>query len=173
MLFIPGRVDGQDTTSISSNSVIVGYYGNNLWNPGLKAGFERQYRDSFYLLAAAGFYVDPGSHTGVFLQGGVDFRWEGKSGWNISADLQPAGIYRSFLPGTYEFRDDRFERISVPGNFYYAPSTGLSLGSEVDHHRVSAWYSRFSVTLLTGYNFYIMPLVGVEAGIRIKGGGEK
>lgn len=206
----------------------VGYFGNNIWNPGVKLGFEYAGRvkkeevkpdaDSTinrlfggnsegqtvsgtenYTTGSTGIstdhtqnrklslkkewvpganigvYLDPGSHAGIFTNAGIGYRRTNEKGRTRYASLNPAGIYRSFLTETYAYDDQgTVERVTLPGNFYYAPAFSVGIGKFTDPDFQSGWFTHLTIITLMPYNHWVMPLINLEAGIMLgKRGGTR
>ncbi|MCB0835674.1 MAG: hypothetical protein KDE26_11935 [Bacteroidetes bacterium] len=153
------------------------YYGNNLWNPGLKAGAGKIWKEKestnkkgktryhqTTLNGNLGFYIDPASHTGVFTDVGLIYRKFYTNDWFYSLGISPVGIYRSFLPQTYEMdTSGEINKVTLPGRFYFSPSGSLGFGKKLKNSS-NGWFARANMILLLPYNTYILPLVNVEAG---------
>jgi hypothetical protein len=188
-LYFP--VQAQTTANDSPNRYSVAYFGNNLWNPGLKLGMEYTRKVKAYLDgpgaeeifpkrewvpgANIGFYLDPGSHAGLFTNAGISYRRTNAKGSTRFVSLHPAGIYRSFLAETYRYNDQGdVERVPLPGNFYFAPAFSLGIGKLTGPALQSGWFTRLTVITLVPYNHWIMPMINLEAGIMLgKRGGAR
>lgn len=156
----------------------VSYFGNNLWNPGLKFGAEMPKNENTITnkkgkersilnnyAADIGFYRDGGSHVGVFLGAG----WQRKKVFNkrffITMEGKPLGFYRSFLPETYKVEDDgSIKKVGLPGRFYFAPSVSAGFGIAGKKDTERALFAKVHVITLLPYNTYIMPLLNIELG---------
>ncbi|MEZ5072697.1 MAG: hypothetical protein R2751_17490 [Bacteroidales bacterium] len=157
----------------------AGYFGNNLWNPGLDAGLEytfrreehvtrkgrEQIRQRFYNLDA-GFSMDPGSHTGVFLHAGLNRRTDRDGKLHVQFGGSPLGIYRSFLPETYAYTaEEGVSRVRMPGRLYYAPVFRMGIGKPWPHAAESGWYLGADLTGLLPYNSSVMMLINLRMGL--------
>jgi hypothetical protein len=186
---LPG--EAQTEGSDSPYRYSVAYFGNNLWNPGLKVGVEypwkeianvvkQEVEDNFpkkeWVPAAnIGLYLDPGSHAGLFTNAGIGYRRTNAKGSARFASLHPAGIYRSFLTETYRYSEqDGVERVPLPGNFYFAPAFSLGIGKFTNPALQSGWFTQLTLITLVPFNHWIMPLINLEAGIMLgKRGGAR
>lgn len=217
-LYFPSQA--QTTAPDSPYRYSVAYFGNNLWNPGLKLGMEVAWKVKTSLVkpeaetilhsisdervegppsrtgtdmpasmndgvladhvqsrkyyikkewvpgANIGFYLDPGSHAGLFTNAGIGYRRTNEKGRTRYAALNPAGIYRSFLTETYAYDEQgTIERVALPGNFYYAPAFSLGIGKFTNPNLQSGWFTHLTVITLAPYNHWVMPLINLEAGI--------
>lgn len=187
--FLPGQA--QSAAPDSPYRYSVAYFGNNLWNPGLKLGMEYTWKVNTNVVkseaegiftkkewipgANIGLYLDPGSHAGLFTNAGIGYRRINAKGNARFASLHPAGIYRSFLTETYRFNEQGdVERVPLPGNFYFAPAFSLGIGKFTDPALQSGWYTRLTVITLIPYNHWIMPLINLETGFMLgKRGGAR
>ncbi|MEX0987486.1 MAG: hypothetical protein WD052_08415 [Bacteroidales bacterium] len=180
MHFFP--LQAQTTSSDPLYRYSVAYFGNNLWNPGVKLGMEytwkvknatdhvpnlkRSLQKEWVPGASIGFYLDPGSHAGLFSNAGIGYRRTNGNDRTRYASLNPAGIYRSFLTETYAYDDQgNIERVTLPGNFYYAPAFSIGIGKFTGPDLQSGWFTHLTITTLIPYNHWIMPLINLEVGI--------
>jgi hypothetical protein len=180
LLYFPGQA--QTTTPDSPYRYSVAYFGNNLWNPGLKLGMEysRKVKANIDSQGAEdifpkkewvpganiGVYLDPGSHAGLFTDAGIGYRRTSAKGSTRFVSLHPAGIYRSFLTETYRYNEEvGVEHVTLPGNFYFAPSFSLGIGKLTGPALQSGWFTQLTVITLVPYNHWLMPLINLEAGI--------
>lgn len=153
---------------LTAQTVDLGYAGNNLWNPGISAGYHKPFASVSISWAAKSIaYWDPDSHGAV--SGMIGLRWNKKrndiSGWSLG--LFPLGIYRSFLPETWEVDGaGNLTRIRGAGNLYLNPSADLRFERSV-YGKNGSWYVGMSGSLLMGYNTYLLPLMFIEAGITL------
>jgi len=156
----------------------IGYFGNNLWNEGFRLGVEKP-RDTFTKTNKRGkertiarsysanfnLYHDTDSHTGVFITAGWSRKKFLKNRWNLSTSLEPIGLYRSFLPETYEVDDNgEVSKVMLPGRFYLSPSASAGIGRLSKENPDNGWYLRANVTTLFPYNRVFMPLFNVDLG---------
>ena len=161
----------------------LSYHGNNLWNPGLNAGIEQPWsviqkasRRLKPLIietnvnADLGFFRDYSRQTPFFIHLGITKRRyrEDKSGFHYQFGLSPVGIYRSFLPETWEYTvNGTVEKVFLPGRWYYAPVVSMGIGQFQNKQPGTGWFAELNLTTLIPYNTYIMPLLNVKAGYRI------
>lgn len=168
----------------------LSYYGNNIWNPGIKTGFEyllktnkkyiirksgeteiKRIKKGHYLLEGnLGFYWDPRSHVGAFTYYGVSWRRTRPRGFRFKVGLSPLGYYRSFLPDTYEVDDaGNVTEVSFPGNNYYAPVVTLGIGKDrrAKENRPVSWHLNINAMFLMPYNNAFVPLLHLELGFGI------
>lgn len=160
----------------------VGYFGNNLYNPGVKLGIEYAWKaktstdqgsnrkqplqKEWVPNANIGAYLDPGSHAALFTNAGIGYRRTNEKGRTRYAALNPAGIYRSFLTETYAYNDQgTVERVPLPGNLYYAPAFSIGIGKFTDPVLQSGWFTHLTIITLAPYNHWVMPLINLEAGV--------
>lgn len=162
-------------------SLSLSYCGNNVWNPGLSAGLEIPVFDNTVtsrkgkdlnrmriLIINAGTYIDPGSHMALFATGGIENRKVRNSGFYTSSGFYPLGLYRSFLPTTFEVTGEgNVRQVNAPGRFYYSPELSLGIGRLYEMNPGTGWFARLDMILLIPYNTYAMPLFITEAGYRL------
>lgn len=163
-------LQAQNTPYGSSCAYSVSYFGNNLWNPGLKLGVEHAWKmpvlKAWNVAGNIGIYFDPGSHAGLFSNAGISYRRTSVKGRSSLIALNPAGIYRSFLAETYSYDNQGgVNRVTLPGNLYYAPAFSFGIGKFTDRSSHSGWFTQVTVITLVPYNHWIMPLINLEAGI--------
>jgi hypothetical protein len=156
----------------------LSYFGNNLWNPGLEAGviLPRQRATKSLLdkrdrkihknhIIDLGFYLDPGSHLGLFAHAGWQRKSIFPSRYFISYAASPIGLYRSFLPATYAVNDvGAVEKVRLPGRSYFAPSLQASLGRVSKKDPEKGIYLQAEIITLMPYNTYILPLLNISIG---------
>ena len=160
------------------------YYGNNLWNPGLKFGSEYIWREwvktkekkkrtrtktnRFVFNGDAGFYWDPMNYTALFLYSGIRFRHINTKGFHYHFGAAPVAYYRSFLTETYEVSSSgEVDKVPLPGRSYYAPTLSLGLGKyRRGEYRLKAWFLDLDVMFLVPYNADFVPLLNVSYGYR-------
>jgi len=161
----------------------LSYHGNNLWNPGLNAGIEQPWsviqkasrRQKPLIIetnvnADLGFFRDYSRQTPFFTHWGITKRRyrEDKSGFHFQFGFSPVGIYRSFLPETWEYTvNGTVEKVFLPGRWYYAPVVSMGMGQFRNKQPGTGWFVEMNLTTLIPYNTYIMPLLNVKAGYRI------
>lgn len=163
----------------------VSYHGNTIWNPGLNAGVEipRAFATTTnkreqtilkykFFQADAGFFADRRIEFALYANGGLTWRRQkdNKLFWQLG--ISPVGFYRSFLPNTYEFTDEGLvtgtvERLTLAGNFYFAPAISFQTGKISSSRPISNWFAEVNLITLMPYNTYIMPLVNVKVGYRL------
>jgi hypothetical protein len=161
------------------------YYGNNLWNPGLKVGAAYVFREThfdgkvksgkekhkmhqFMVTGDFGFFWDPKDFTAVFTYFGVTYRKTNTKGFNYNFGLSPAALYRSFLPETWEVDDEgSVSQVTLPGRFYYAPTLIMGIGKKMKEGKMfNAWFMNLNIMTLIKYNANMMPLLNFEFGYR-------
>lgn len=161
------------------------YYGNSLWNPGLKVGATYLWKErttsktktrgkkeiskikKYQLLLAGnlGFYVDPKSHLGVFNHYGISYRKINAEGKQKTIGISPLGYYRSFLPETYEVSENESVRkVTLPGRSYYSPVLTLGYGKTRGEKKLNEWFFNLNIMILYPYNADFLPLLNLEYG---------
>lgn len=165
----------------------VGYYGNNGHNSGLVVGavyrlFEsekfkhnlfdwdqkelRGYKQ-LWLDCDAGFFVDWGSFTGIFVTSGFKFVRKYLNGSNYHLVFSPISFFRSSFVETYEVLDGGdVKKVFLPGRNYYAPTFTMGIGAGLNKKKLDAWYLDVESTLLSRYNASVLPLIAIEFGYR-------
>lgn len=163
-------------------SMNFSYHGNNIWNPGFNAGLDyvhtidngknrkgKEYTRHRYFNADLGFYVDPGSHTGIFTHFGFNHRKFRDNKLNFNIGISPAGIYRSFLLETYEVSDDgQVSEVTLPGRWYFAPVVTMGMGKFRNNTPGTGWFFEIDLMGLVPYNSYAMLLMNTKLGYRVK-----
>jgi len=168
ILFIVYAELPAQTKYLGKSRTQLAYYGNNIWNPGIKAGmlfpFRNNSSDGFFLSSQAGIIFDPGSQVLLFSYHGLSYRRTRETGRDISFGLHPLGFARSFLPETYEYLDGEIEQVKLPGRFYYGPELGIGTGKHLKKSQYRL-YSRLSVLTLLPYNTGAMYFINLEIGL--------
>lgn len=161
------------------------YYGNNLWNPGLKFGATYVWKErtvsknknrrkkeitkikkhQLVLSGNFGFYRHPKSHVGVFNHYGIFYRKINAKGKRKVVGLSPIGYYRSFLPETYEVQaDESVSKVVLPGRSYFSPVLTLGYGKSRGDKRLTDWFFNVNIMILYPYNADFLPLLNLEYG---------
>lgn len=165
----------------TKTNLTLAYFGNNLWNPGLKFGLEQCGKDSYksvkrrgkdkiitkywFLKGDIGGYWDPRSHVGLFANVGIGRRKLRPSGVFTHWGISPLGLYRSFYPETYEVLDDgTVQQISAAGRAYFSPVLTLGFGKPANRNVNRNWFFNFHVMGLNSYNGHWLPLLNIEYG---------
>ena len=161
-------------------SLHAGYYGNNLWNPGLQVGADRQrvtmdksrndheFTVEKWFTGDLGYYLDPGSHGACFIQVGTVRRKYKERMFYTQTGFNPLGIYRSILPETFLVTDGGpVEPVKFPGNWYYAPSVSWGVGQYYRKLPGTGWYAKLELMALLPYNTYVQFLINLNLGYRI------
>lgn len=181
-----GNIQGQTPeflTGIPPATFNISYHGNNLWNPGLNAGVEQSWSlvqrinkrsrpvviEKFFN-ADIGFFRDYSRQTPVFTHVGINSRRYrvDKNSFHYQIGFSPVGIYRAFLPETWEYTvNGTVEKVLLPGRFYYAPVVSMGIGRYHQNQPGTGWFVELNITTLIPYNTYIMPLLNIKAGYRI------
>ncbi|MCI5056617.1 MAG: hypothetical protein MRY83_10945 [Flavobacteriales bacterium] len=190
VLFMLGTLLGHaveidDSTSTKKYQFTVGYFGSMLTSPGIAGGYERvlkskiKSRNSFFnsekkvqiekllgLEANVGFYWVPTVHVGSFLSSGIAYekRKTKKKSKFQRVSLQ-AGLFRSFLPKTFNVEDDEIKRVFLPGRFHFFPAIRYTRGTLVGDIPI---YWGANLMILSNYNTAINPLLNLEIGVKIK-----
>lgn len=135
----------------------LGYLGNNLWNPGINLSINKTIKENNHTIDL-GIFRDPGSHTAAFAVYGLQ---KNKAKWSFAA--YPIGIYRSFLPKTYEVTPNGSisEPSNLAGNFYFSPAIA------VKRRHFKVLYSKIQFLVLIPYNTFVMPVLNIGVGYRI------
>ena len=170
--------NGISQDSLPAYSYSASYFGNNVWNEGLNFGIEK-HRYSYPKsnnrekertivkshVLNVGFYNDSGSHLGMFAVAGWGTKKVFANRFNLQTNLQPIGIYRSFLSETYKVKNNGdIKKVILPGRYYLSPSISLGFGRVGKRNPKNGWYSRVNLMTLLPYNKAILPLLNVEFG---------
>lgn len=173
-----GQVKSSNSKKIT---YCVGYFGNNIWYPGLKVGADypllqkivrkrndKKITKQFHLNGELGFYWHPKKHIATFTSFGIQKTRINQKGGRITYAFHPVGIYRSFLPETYEVSSTgHVEKIVLPGNFYYAPTFNAGIGKNSKNKFFKNSYLKANLSMLVKYNSSVLPLLSFEYGYRL------
>lgn len=169
-LFFQSKLLAQDTF-FQQLTPSIAYYGNNLWNPGIRLGLEKPWpnHSKWQISSDLGVYLDPGSHAGLFHSYGLHFRHTGVKGRHWQLGMSPLAYYRSFLPNTYTLTSEgTIGQIRLAGRSYFAPTASLRFGAQWEKISFAeACFIGLHLMTLMPYNTYIMPLFNIELGIRL------
>ena len=168
-----------DNSSFSNKlSFKAGYYGNFFWDHGLNLGAEYTWNEKvkvkekrkgqktivrqFLLHGNLGYSTNFTNQTdeGLHTYCGLIWRRTGHKGWQLNAELNPLGYYRSILPETIKVEGDDVSSVGLPGRGYYAPSITLGIG------RHSGWYLNVNYSLRTPFNSGTLPVFALQFGHR-------
>lgn len=160
----------------------AGYYGNYYWNPGLTVGAEylltekvrikakkrrkKVITKQWLLNGTFGVSWDPRTELGVFTNYGILWRRTNTKGKQINIQFNPLGIYRAFLPETYEVSGDEVDKVFLPGRNYYAPSLSFGFGKWRKGRKLTGRYLNVTYMLRTPYNTGSLPSIAIEYGFR-------
>jgi hypothetical protein len=161
----------------------IAYYGNNVWNPGMKTGMEYIWKEWLKIKEKhettatktnrlifhgdAGLYWDPMNYTALFLYSGLRFRHLNPKGFHYYFGASPAAVYRSFLTETYEVSSEgEVSGVSCPGRTYYAPTLTCGIGMEHPEMQKKGWFIGMDIMFLTHYNADFVPLMNYVFGYR-------
>ncbi len=166
---------------VPKRSLDLAYFGNTIWNPGLSGGLEYTKNlkqksgrkddlltlQNFYSVDLA-FYTDPGSHSALLFQAGLNRRMLREKGPDLHFGFSPVGLSRTFLPESYELNaDGEVVRVRLPGRLYFAPGLQLGTGNPLPGFPGADWFADINLTALMPYNTYVMFLVNLKLGLRI------
>lgn len=113
-------------------------------------------------------YWHPKNHTGMLLNIQFVRRRISQRGGNIEVGTG-LGILRTFLPETYEFKEDGINKVFLPGRTFITRNYSLSYGKPIFFltQRPFVFFVRPSVYILYPYNHMFNISYAVEWGIRI------
>ncbi|MEL6670641.1 MAG: hypothetical protein AAFR61_00470 [Bacteroidota bacterium] len=161
------------TSSLFAQSQLfwqVGYYGNNLWNPGVVLNVETALGQtpSYFLQGKIGGFWDPGHYPHFFLQMGTASRFKfGKRGL-MELGLHPLSILNTFLPETYQLDEDLgLQFLGPSGRAYLAPSASIGFGKKASKILLPPWIIRVHVMTLFPFNTGVMPLLNIEVAFKL------
>ncbi len=185
LLFFPMLLIGQQNqektvfNSTDKFAFRIGYFGNNIWNPGLiitpeytlgawaKTKKEKTKVREVLLHANAGFFWNPQTHVGTFTSVGLAYRKTNAKKFQSTIGINPLGYYRAFLHETYEVSDEGIVTAKPLANRgYFAPSLILGIGKKKTKRN---WFFNIHFMLLNQYNLGNLPLGSIEYGYRFGG----
>lgn len=165
----------------------AGYYGNNVYNPGLVVGADfvlwekEKYRKKLFNRkekiyrgkrqwiadADAGFFIDPRTFTGSFVTCGLLTKRSYRNLFNTHWGFSPLSFFHSAFPETYTIDESgKVKKAFLPGRNYYAPTFTWGIGKEIAKKKIDAWYLDLDMMILLPYNTLLMPLFSLEFGYR-------
>lgn len=160
----------------------AGYYGNYYWNPGITVGAEYLLKEKVYIKAKRrrtktitkqwllngtfGMSWDPRTELGVFTNYGLLWRRTNSKGKQLHIQFNPLGVYRAFLPETYEVSGEEVDKVFLPGRNYFAPSISVGFGKLRQGKKLTGRYLNVTYMLRTPYNTGSLPSIAVEYGFR-------
>lgn len=157
----------------------LGYFGANIWNPGLNFRAERLIREKIkvkkrkngklktkhiLLNGNVGFFWNPQTHVGVFTNYGFLFRKITHNNFKTNLGLNPLGYYRAFTTETYFVTDDGEVKNKVlGGRNYYALNLIFGIGKEKEKRE---WFLNYHLLLINNYNLSALPQFNIEYGYK-------
>lgn len=158
------------------------YFGNNLWNPGLKVhmathlkekrkvkkyqkedkSFEKVKWKRWNLQTELGFFRDRDSFLGLFAHACIQ-REKRKPIW-VSAWNLGIGCFRSFYSELYEVEDGNVKKVILPGRWYFSPTLSYRFGWKAGRADI---FSRIHTQYLFRYNGTVLPMINIEFGFQI------
>lgn len=160
---------------LGAQTLSVGYAGNNGWNPGVQVGVKllEEYSPPAFFTCQMGAYWDPDSHVGVYLHAGIGYAMQLSEVSVLEWGVMPVGLYRSWLPQTFEVNDaGEVSVVSLPGNWYFSPSVSVRW-ARILRLMEGEWYIGIKGMALTPYNTSFLPLLLLEAGVNVPLDGQK
>lgn len=159
------------------------YYGDMIWNPGLKFGAEYVWKEKLkekekrkgtktiskqkILSGDFGFYHSNHSQIEIFNYYGIILRrTSSKNNRQFNFKFNPLGFYRSFLHETYEVIGGDVSKVPLAGRNYYAPSISIGTGKMRDDKMLKARFINLNFMLLMPYNNSINPMISIDFGYR-------
>lgn len=162
------------------NTVNLSYFGEHLFHPGLRLGYEipalhnkivkpRKTSHSLMLHPGIGYYKHVYNHSALFLnmEAGYNilffFGLEGRINLGV-------GYLRTFLDGeVYEMKEDgTFKKVPLAGNNTFMPSLSLHLGYDFSRLTESklGFFIKPSIFFQIPYNDFVLPQYSVEIGLK-------
>ncbi|MBR9923227.1 MAG: hypothetical protein GYB31_20545 [Bacteroidetes bacterium] len=154
----------------------VAYYGNIIWNPGLRFSLDKpvQIRQSapgkivrsWHINASLGGYWDPLSHIGLVNDYQLHYRIMAPQFMSIRGGFG-AGYFRTFLPNVYEFNEQGVaEKVPFAGRNYLTFSMMLGIESFNKKHPNRTWFLNIDSNIAFPSNGFFYPLIFLEMGYR-------
>lgn len=162
----------------------IGYFGDLLWSNGISIGGEYNFKEKvkikqrkrghkkitrqFLINGSIGYTTNFSTKTenGLISHCGIIMRRVNPKGKLLNLELNPLGYYRSFLPKTYEVKDDNVSKVKFAGRGYYAPSLAIGIGKYRKEKTNTGWYLNFRYSVRTPYNAGTLPVISFEYGYR-------
>ncbi len=178
--FVFSGVGAQD--GVPKLTLNLSYYGNNIWNPGFNAGLDfthgveygksrngGDYTRQKHINLDIGFFVDPGSHTGLLIHSGFNHRKFQEGKLNLHLGGSPLGLFRTFLPESEgDAGSEESSGTSVSGRYYYAPTLSLGIGKFRNNTPGTGWFFDVDITSLIPNRNYVMFMVNTRLGLRFR-----
>lgn len=182
-------INGQVQSQINGSSFLnrtefkVGYYGNFIWNNGLKLGTEYVWKEKkkvkekkegqktithqLLLHGSLGFSTNFTNQTenSFHTYYGLIWRRTSHKRWQLSVEINPLGYYRSILPETFEIEGNEVSKVNIPGRSYYAPTFVSGIG-RLNKKKKLAWYLNLNFGFRTPYNVGVLPMFALQYGYR-------
>ncbi|MEO9892742.1 hypothetical protein [Aurantibacter sp.] len=175
-------IDG--TSFLNRTAFKIGYYGDIQFEHGLNLGAEYLWKEKlkvkekrkraktithqFLINGSIGYATNFSNKTdnGLHTYYGLIWRRTNPKRWQFNLEVNPLGYYRSFLPETFEVKEDKVSKVKLPGRSYYAPSIGVGIGRQRTGKRRSGWYLNLNYTLRTPYNAGVLGGYSIQYGHR-------
>ena len=180
-IYLSGQKSIQKASSTFNNNLElrVGYFGNNIWNPGLivtpeytieKWTKEKKGKTKIRQVvgnANLGFFWNPQTHVGTFTSLGLAYRKTNNKKIQTTIGINPLGYYRAFLHETYEVSDEgTVTSKPLASRGYFAPSIIIGIGKKKTKRN---WFFNIHFMLLNKYNLGNQSLGSIEYGYRFGG----
>ena len=187
IIFSLNNAYSQKTDSINifkTGTYTFAYFGNNLLNPGVKAGINFILKEKTttknktkkngkiamkttinQLLAGAdiGFFWQPESHIGTFNFYELSYRKINRKDNSYRIFGVGPGIYRSFYPETFEVDNDgNIRKTNLGGRTYFAPVVTIGSGRFKKDSFLHSLAFSTNLMFLFNYNTGIVPLLNLE-----------
>ncbi len=185
LLFFPMLLLGQQNhektlfNDADKLALRVGYFGNNVWNPGMivtpeytlgewaKTKKGKTKTRQVLLNANLGFFWNPQTHTSTFTSLGVAYRKTNNKNFQSTIGLNPLGYNRTFLHETYEVSDEgTVTSKPLASRGYFAPSFIIGIGKKKAKRD---WFFNLHFMFLNNYNLGTLRLGNIEFGYRFGG----
>lgn len=167
-------------TTLSAQSLRVGYYGETITHYGLKVAAEwsfksyvkerNQARKEFLVGPALAVYRHPQNHIGLVFFPELTYRRTNRRGSIFELGLAPASGYY-FLEGTTYTPDEAGElrRVRWAGQNAFLPTVFVGIGKDLSVRRQVplAWFTRLNVMQQRPYNTSALIRFSLETGVTI------
>jgi len=146
----------------------ISYFGETITHPGIEIGYENTFYNGFNISISIGTYVHQRNHTGLFINGGINWRHTFPVGYSPEIGIG-LGFLNTWAHGgsTYIVDDDGNVSINRSGRSHFMPSIKLGLlGWDLRQRTNIPMRINTDIIIFGQYPFnnYILPHVALKLG---------
>ena len=150
-------------------AINISYFGETFFRPGIAIGYENTFFKGFNFTVSIGTYVHQRNHTGLFLNGGLNWRHTFPIGYSMEFGIGLGYLHTWPHGGTIYTVNDTGD-VSVKKNYglpHFMPSVKLGLLGWDFRKKTNIPLRLNSDIIIFGqlpYNSYILPHIALNIG---------